>query len=492
MLSDGTVKVGTLLSMISDTLLISVKATDTTNIVKRFHKSLFTRVELPDGTLLDLSRSSWGIEAPDDWSSITPAVKEITSGSIKVTCENTTASVYLDSLFIGTTPVTRESLSSGKHALRVSAAGYETISEFVDITSQQVLERSVVLERSQVWKDSVKAYNDSIKAALDKNHADSIRAVSDTRIASALKSANSIDNLEGMMGTLFSNVSLDTANPKTVAVLPFPVAPGVAPQAGKMASEYAVVDISTRKGIKVVERAEFDKMMQELALSQSGIVPETRTLEAGKILEAQYLIMGNVTEDLGKRLVSVRLVQTETGVVLSAAAASIKVRDMDAFTSDALGEKVNPLSALFRSTLLPGWGQFYTGYPGQGCVSLVCAAGGAGAMVWSIVDWSAKKTEADRYRRVDPSTFIEGETPEEWVVRGNDKIKAQNEAVSKNIIIGASLGGVWVVNMIDALLCGIVESKQVRARYFSIAPSFDNQLVGCTFTLNINRSAGSY
>jgi hypothetical protein len=241
----------------------------------------------------------------------------------------------------------------------------------------------------------------------------------------------------------------------------------------------------------VVERAGFDKMMQELALSQSDVVPLDKALAAGKIMAARYLVMGAVTEDLGKRLVTVRIVETETGLVVSAAAASIRSRDMDAFTRDALGEKVDPTSALFRSTVLPGWGQFYTGHPGQGSAAIVCVLGCAGALVWSAVDWSNKRTEADRYRRADPSTVVPGETTEEWVARGNEKRAAQNDAATRDIIIGVSLGGVWIVNMVDALLCGVVESKHVRARYFSMAPFFDGRTAGCALTVNINHSARS-
>jgi hypothetical protein len=231
-------------------------------------------------------------------------------------------------------------------------------------------------------------------------------------------------------------------------------------------------------------------MMQELALSQSDVVPVEKALAAGKILAARYLVMGAVAEDLGKRLVTVRIVETETGMVVSAAAASIRSRDMDAFTRDALGEKVDPTSALFRSTVLPGWGQFYTGHPGQGTAAIVCVLGCAGALVWSAIDWSSKRNEADLYRGKDPSVVRET-SPEEIANLTNEKITAQNNAAARDVYIGSALAGIWVVNMVDALLCGVAESKHVKARYFSIAPFYNGRSAGCVLALNINRSTRS-
>jgi TolB-like protein len=358
--------------------------------------------------------------------------------------------------------------------------------KIIDTTGNPV--SGVNVHLVQAGNDSVKAPDDSAKAVRVREVTDSLCVSSEARIAAAIRGSDGIDNLGTMMEKLFSGVTLDTAS--TMAVFPFTVAAGVAPRAGTMASEYAVVNLSSRKGIKLVERSGFEKMLQELALSQSDVVPEAKALAAGKILAARYLIMGNVTEDQGKRLISVRIVETETGAVVSAAAASIKIRDMDAFTRDALGEKADPFAALFRSAVIPGWGQFYTGHQGQGVAALVCVLGGAGAFAWSVVDWSSKRSEADLYRRPDPSV-VAGESPEQAAALGNAKIAAQNNAATRDVVIGSCLGGVWIVNMIDALLCGAAESRHVRARYFSIVPLFDGRATGCVLALNINRFAGN-
>jgi TolB-like protein len=486
---DGKTKKGILERMVSDTLVIRIHGTNGTSEI-RLHKSACAKVVLPSHVQLDLSESSWPAPAVNDWTDIVPAPSAVPSGGLSVSTGDVTATVSIDKAVAGTTPFKRDSIFAGTHALSISAAGYATVDESVLIPSQKVLTREIVLEHSQAWKDSVKTSGEAALAARAKAHSDSVRAASETRVASALKSSNNIDNLEKMMTALFSGIFLDTAS--TVAVLPFAVAAGVEPKVGTMAAEYAVVNLSSRKGIKVVERAGFEKMMQELALSQSDLVFESKALAAGKILAARYLVMGNVTEDLGKRLVTIRIVETETGMVISAAAASIRIRDMDAFTHDALGEKVDPSAAFFRSTVLPGWGQFYTGHPGQGVAALACVLGGAGAFVWSVLDWTDKTADVNRYRENPASVVGPGQsTAEELAAAGNAKISAQNKAATRDVIIGAALGGVWIVNMVDALLCGAVESKHVRVRYFSVAPTFDGRAVGCTLTVNIDRSMRS-
>jgi TolB-like protein len=399
-------------------------------------------------------------------------------GGISVSTGTVVATVSIDSVVVGTTPLKRDSIPVGTHALRIAAQGYATVTEPVLIAAGQVLTREIIFDPCRDGKNS------------GKEDVDSVRAASQSRFTLALNSSKNIDNLEKMMDALLSGATFDSAS--TVAVLPFAVAPGVQPRVGIMAAEYAVVNMSARKGIKIVERDGFEKMMQELALSQSDVVPEAKALAAGKILAARYLVLGNVTEDQGKRLVTVRIVETETGTVVSAAAASIRIRDMDAFTHDALGEKVDPYAALFRSTVLPGWGQFYTGHPGQGIAAMACALGGAGALIWSVIDWSNKRTQADLFRRQDHSTYVVGQTSEEeWLAAGNAKIIAQNKAVTRDYYIGGALGAIWIVNMADAFLCGIIESRHVKARYFSVVPTFDGRNAGCALSLNIVNSKRS-
>ena len=475
---DGKARTGKLLSMVADTLLISVRGSDGVSVQKKFCKTIFSKVTLFDGTSIDLTKSTWPLSTASEWDDLAqPDTASL--GGISVLTGDIVAEINIDGVRVGATPFKRNAIPAGIHTLGVTAPGYEAVAQSVAISARQILERVIVLEHSQAWKDSA-------RVACAKARADSLRLISDTRIARALLSANSIDNLEGMMGLLMSGFVVDTANPKRVAVLPFVVAIGGVSQSGIMASEYAIVNLSARKGITVVERAGFEKMMKELALSQTGIVPEEHALDAGKIMAAQFFVMGSVSEDFGKRLVTVRLVETETGAVISAAAASVNSRDMDAFTRDALGEKVSPSAALFRSAVVPGWGQFYTGHPVQGGVVIAGVLGGAGALVWSVMDWSVKGTEADLYRRVDASTIVPGESPSDWVTRGNSKIAAQNGAATRNVIIGAALGGVWIVNMVDAYLCGVVESKRVRARYFGLAPTFNGREAGWILTLNLN------
>ncbi len=298
------------------------------------------------------------------------------------------------------------------------------------------------------------------------------------------KSPATVDDIDRLFAILFSQMKTDSATSIPIAVLPFTANGTVPPQAAQMVSEAAVTDISKTKHFVIVERAQLQKVVSEIAFSQTGMVDDSKTLEAGKMLAAKYLVTGSVTEDNGLRLVSARIIETESGSVVASADAKIAVRKMDDLTKALFAEKVDPKSALFRSTVLPGWGQFYTGHAGQGTASLVLAVVGAAAVGYTTYEWSSAKKDADAFRTHSPSTVQANESPAHWLRRGNAAIAKANDAATNCDIAIAALGGVWVLNMVDALICGAVESKKVKKHYFSVIPVLSTKEMGLACNVN--------
>ena len=84
------------------------------------------------------------------------------------------------------------------------------------------------------------------------------------------------------------------AQPGTIAVLPF---------ANQGDKEYNIIskgitamvitDLSKIPGLKVLEREKVQKLMDELKLSQSGLVDKETSLEAGKLMRAEKVIEGS-------------------------------------------------------------------------------------------------------------------------------------------------------------------------------------------------------
>lgn len=274
--------------------------------------------------------------------------------------------------------------------------------------------------------------------------------------------------IENDLNRLFSELAakLPSQSSITMAVFPFSVAaPGTSPAAGAMVAEYAVAFFSTQPSFKVVERGQYRRVAEELALSQTGVIDEGRALEAGKLLAAEYLLTGSINEAMGKRLISARLVRTETGEVAASGVVTTDAGQLDAFYRDALGEKAGVSGTVLRSVVLPGWGQFYTDHPVRGGVFLGLAALSAGALVWAILNYSDKAdvvTSFDEGRNV-----VSGETPAEYGMRKQEAISDKNGAgTAVNVSIGV-LAGVWIVNGVDAAICGKQQAKRVKTLYFS-------------------------
>lgn len=84
--------------------------------------------------------------------------------------------------------------------------------------------------------------------------------------------------------------------PGTVAILPF-VNRGDEAQSvlSKGLTAMIVSDLSKIPGLRILERAKLQRLSDEIALSQSGVVDEKSALRAGRILRAEKLMIGDYT-----------------------------------------------------------------------------------------------------------------------------------------------------------------------------------------------------
>jgi len=274
----------------------------------------------------------------------------------------------------------------------------------------------------------------------------------------------------------------DSANPPTLAVLPFQAAGGAPAEAASSASETAILHISGDRRWKLVERERFQSVLQEQSLWGAGAA--NSDLEIGRSLEARYLLMGTVTVDGLRRLVAMRLVDAQSGRVVAVGATRVDGPAMDEALKDALGEQFGVSGAVFRSAVAPGWGQFWTDRPVRGTFWLVASAGLAGTLAWSIADWADKDNAAEDFKNKDASTFQAGEY-DAWIERANAAVSDRNDAATRNLILGSALAGVWALNIADAAWCGWKSAHSARARYFAFAPVVGPDAVGLRMSLSL-------
>jgi CHAT domain-containing protein len=93
------------------------------------------------------------------------------------------------------------------------------------------------------------------------------------------------------------------------------------------------------KRVHVVEREILDKLLEELRLSSSELADPAKVLEVGKILSAQIISTGSISNDNRDWQCSLRLIDTETTTIRAALTSILKTVDKEQ-VADRLGREI--------------------------------------------------------------------------------------------------------------------------------------------------------
>jgi TolB-like protein len=264
----------------------------------------------------------------------------------------------------------------------------------------------------------------------------------------------------------------DSVRGNTVAVLPFSDNSPDGVDQGKTVPEILIAELQKRKTFVLVDRMDLQKAMAEIALSQTGIISDTQALAVGKTIAAKYLIVGSVSSGNETFTVTARIVHTESQQVIAAAALCANAGAMTALTKELLGERIQVSSSIFRSALVPGWGQIYSHEPLQGAISMTVCLGALGFTLFALAAQDAaynKYLDQNNYMLSDAywravSTDAQAEN------RANTTLKTRYNDYSGKydlmIAAGITTGALWLVNCVDAAWTG-VQSKKKISLYFS-------------------------
>lgn len=83
-------------------------------------------------------------------------------------------------------------------------------------------------------------------------------------------------------------------------------------------TQMLTTDLVGAGGVKVVERTELQSVLDELKLGHSAVVDKDTSAKLGKLLGAEYLVLGSYFSLAGTLRVDARLVKVETGEVVHA------------------------------------------------------------------------------------------------------------------------------------------------------------------------------
>lgn len=120
---------------------------------------------------------------------------------------------------------------------------------------------------------------------------------------------------------LMEDISVST---ETIAVIGFSKSNHVTSQDCGIVTERVTTQFVNTKKAKILERKHLDKLLKEVKLQKSGLFKD-RALAIGKLSGADIIVAGSISYLSGDRLeITARLIQVNSGEVLSAALAIVK------------------------------------------------------------------------------------------------------------------------------------------------------------------------
>lgn len=375
-------------------------------------------------------------------------------GRLQILSRPAGVKVVVDDSVLGTTPLVLERLKPEAFVYRLEARGWEAQYDSVQLWPGVLVKRERVLVRSRAWRDSV-------QHEIAKVRKDSLWAIAIN---------HTTNTLPELYRRLFE--ALPTTGGK-VAILPFQelgdLPKGYSP--GAMAAEAAWLALLPSKGWKSFDTAAIHTAFGKDGFGVQGNTADSAVGDLGKRLGSQAIVTGMVNVKEGQQLVSVRLVSSATGELLAAGMAELESAPLEDSYRSLYGRRTEMTEALWRSAVLPGWGQYGLGAKAQAAAAAGTTVLASAAALWSWLDYAAKNDRLDRYLHHDLSTVRPGENFEDWRGRAEAVRGDRNDAAFRSMLLSCALGAVWIANVVDAGILGYQRSHAIHSRLYPWIPT---------------------
>lgn len=187
-------------------------------------------------------------------------------------------------------------------------------------------------------------------------------------------------------------------------------------------------------GVPMVERDKIDDVLDELEMGvQLGQIDAQKV---GQLANAQALVLGEVSDAGDHFLVTARVVAVDTGRTLLSDAVDLPAHEAIRLSDEALVLRTR-LGAMFRSMVVPGWGQYYNKESIKSIAFL-----GTEVLLLSTALGFHISGERDRSRYQQDLRLTVS-----YKERGEEKL------VIRNVLLYVALAG-WVAGVVDAYLSG--------------------------------------
>jgi TolB-like protein len=310
-----------------------------------------------------------------------------------------------------------------------------------------VLPTGSVLATESAWVEAAAATPPSVAAATQAASVDvAIRRLSD-QLAAGFRRLPGNARYERLAVLVFSETGAESKKREL----------------GTVVSAELATNLRRDHGLLLVERTRLKEVLGEMQLGAMGLVPEKDAPRLGKLADAQALIIGSVSDAGDRFLVNARIVSTETAESLATANESVSASTLVALSSEAVVLRSRQ-DAVFRSLVLPGWGQAYNRQPAKAAVF----AGAAAVALGGAIAFHLAGASAEHSYKTQTTAAQLGPDPVGTAVSLRNR--AERDYTIRNGFIWA-LAGIWTVNVLDAYTFGVDGGK--LAGQVGVAPTAD-------------------
>jgi len=121
---------------------------------------------------------------------------------------------------------------------------------------------------------------------------------------------------------------------------------GASPALAKMINEYVINYFTETGKYKVIERAQLNKVLRELRLSNSDLADAGNAIKIGKLLSAYGIVIGSLTKLKNELIIIVRLVSTQTALIVRTSKVKVSANAGEEVLDNTCKAIVNKLARL--------------------------------------------------------------------------------------------------------------------------------------------------
>lgn len=125
----------------------------------------------------------------------------------------------------------------------------------------------------------------------------------------------------------------------SIAVMPFENKGG-SKDMGEVVLDKLITSLYKLKRFKIIERTQLEKVLKEQALGQTGAIDAATATKVGKVLGVDAVLIGSITQAVGSVGIDARLIDTQSGTIITAEDAYLKVREDPYKESKALATSI--------------------------------------------------------------------------------------------------------------------------------------------------------